>query len=58
MRTYDQNTIDSAGAFLVGELERLDQELHMPLVSVTWNRDIDLREDVTIGDEEIGRAHV
>lgn len=51
MRTYDQNTIDSAGAFLVGELERLDQELHMPLVSVSWNRDIDLREDVTIGDE-------
>lgn len=51
MRTYDQNTIDSAGAFLVGELERLDPALNMPLVSVTWNRDIDLREDVTIGDE-------
>lgn len=51
MRTYDSQTIDSAGAFLVGELERLDQTLHMPLVSVTWNRDIDLREDVTIADE-------
>lgn len=51
MRTYDQHTIDSAGAFLVGELERLDLTLHMPLVSVTWNRDIDLREDVSMGDE-------
>lgn len=51
LMTYDSRTIDSSGAFLVGELERLDQTLHMPLVSVTWNRDIDLREDVTIGDE-------
>lgn len=42
---------DSTGAFLVGELERLDQTLHEPLVSVTWGRDIDLREDVTIADE-------
>ncbi len=44
-------TIDSTGAFLVGELERLDQTLHDPLASVTWGRDIDLREDVTIADE-------
>lgn len=50
-KTYDSNTIDSAGAFLVGELERMDQTLHAPLVSVTWNRDVDLREDVTIADE-------
>lgn len=49
--TYDQQTIDSAGVFLIGELERLDQTLHMPLTNVTWNRDIDLREDVTIADE-------
>jgi hypothetical protein len=35
----------------VGELERLDQKLHDPLVAVTWGRDIDLREDVTIADE-------
>lgn len=49
--TYDQATIDAAGAFLIGELERLDQTLHMPLVAVSWQRDIDLREDVTIGDE-------
>jgi hypothetical protein len=49
--TYDQATLDSTGAFLIGELERLDQQLHMPLASVTWTRDIDLREDVTIADE-------
>lgn len=49
--TFDAQTIDSAGAFLVGELERLDQNLHMPLASVTWSRDINLREDVSIADE-------
>lgn len=51
MYTYDKRTVDSTGAFLVGELERLDKTLNLPLVQVTWNRDIDLREDVTMGDE-------
>ena len=51
LMTYDAATRDAAGAFLVGELERLDQTLNMPLVEVTWSRDIQLREDVTIGDE-------
>jgi hypothetical protein len=51
MRTYDQRTIDAAGVFLLSELERLDKALHMPLVSVTWGRDIKLRSDVTIADE-------
>jgi hypothetical protein len=51
MTTYDKRTIDSTGVFLVGELERLDPTLHEPLVSVTWSRDIQLREDVTIADE-------
>jgi len=51
LMTFDQQTIDSAGAFLVGELERLDQNLHDPLASVTWSRDISLREDVSIADE-------
>ena len=51
MLTFDQRTVDSAGAFLIGELERLDQTLNMPLVDVTWSRDIQLREDVTIADE-------
>lgn len=52
--TFDSEfsyTKDSTGAFLVGELERLDQTLHDPLVAVTWGRDIDLREDVTVADE-------
>src|ERR1700753_240182 len=44
-------TVDSSGAFLVGELERLDQTLHMPLAAVTYPRDMELREDVTIADE-------
>lgn len=51
MVTRDGKTVDSTGAFLVGELERLDQTLHMPLAAVTFARDIDLREDVTIADE-------
>ena len=51
LMTFDAQTIDSAGAFLVGELERLDQRLHEPLAAVTWSRDIDLREDVSIADE-------
>jgi hypothetical protein len=51
-RTWDgARTVDSTGAFLVGELERLDLTLHEPLAAVTWGRDIDLREDVTIADE-------
>ena len=51
MRTADGKTVDSTGAFLVGELERLDQTLHEPLAEVSWGRDMDLREDVTIADE-------
>ena len=51
-RTHDgTRTVDSTGAFLVGELERLDQKLHEPLAAVSWDRDIDLREDVTLADE-------
>jgi len=51
LMTFDAQTVDSAGAFLVGELERLDQTLNLPLVDVSWGRDIQLREDVTIADE-------
>ena len=50
-KTHDGRTVDSTGAFLVGELERLDQTLNLPLAAVTWSRDIDLREDVSLGDE-------
>ena len=49
--TFDARTVDSTGSFLIGELERLDQKLHEPLVSVTWSRDIDLRSDVSMADE-------
>ncbi len=31
MITFDQATVDSSGAFLIGELERLDQTLNLPL---------------------------
>lgn len=51
LQTYDRQTIDSAGAFLIGELERLDQTLNQPLYSVRWSRDIQVRGDVTMGDE-------
>ncbi len=51
LQTLGVKTVDSTGAFLVGELERLDQTLHMPLAAVTWSRDVPLREDVTIADE-------
>lgn len=44
-------TVDSTGAFMVGELERLDQKMHMPLTAIFWPDAITLREDVTIGDE-------
>lgn len=50
-RTHDDRTVDSTGAFLVGELERLDPEMNMPLADVQWSRDMPLREDVTIADE-------
>jgi hypothetical protein len=51
MMTYDQSTIDSTGAFLIGQLERLDQTLNMPLVEFTWSRDVEIRTDVSPADE-------
>ena len=48
---FDAQTIESTGAFLVGELERLDPTLYEPISDFTWGRDIDLRSDVTIADE-------
>ena len=52
MVTYDQKTIDSTGVFVVSELERLDPTINGPLVAYTWSRDIELRSDVGIGDEQ------
>lgn len=50
-RPVPSRACDSTGAFFVSELERLDMTLHEPLAEVSWGRDIDLREDVTIADE-------
>jgi hypothetical protein len=48
---FSDSEIQSTGAFLVGELEKLDPELYQPIADFTWSRDIDLRTDVTIADE-------
>jgi hypothetical protein len=39
------------GAFLTGELERLDPRIHEPLMEFTYHRDLPIRSDVTVGDE-------
>jgi hypothetical protein len=46
-----KKTVDSAGAFLHGELERLDMTLNLPMVDIEYTRDVDLRTDVTIADD-------
>lgn len=50
-RFVDSETIESTGAFMQGELERLDQQIYEPISEFTYGRDIDLRQDVTIADE-------
>lgn len=54
MQTFDQATLDSTGVFLLNELIRLDQTPHLPLVATTWERDIDLRSDVSMSDQQSG----
>lgn len=44
-------TRDSTGAFLIGQLEKLDPTLNEPLVNVTWSRDVELRQDLSIAME-------
>lgn len=51
MRTYDQRVVDSTGAFLIGQLEKLDPAVHMPLQQFTWSRDINVRTDVSMGHD-------
>ena len=48
---FTDSEIQSTGAFLQGELERLDPTIYDPIADFTWGRDIDVREDVTIADE-------
>lgn len=50
-RSHDGSIYDSTGAFYLGELVRLDQTTHLPLAAVSWGRDIDLRQDVSPGDD-------
>ncbi len=51
MTSHDGQVYDSTGAFMNGELERLDPTIHEPLVDITYSRDIDMRTDVSLGDE-------
>lgn len=51
LRTFDQATIDSTGAFLIQQLELLDRTIHEPLQSFTWSRDINVRTDVTMAHD-------
>jgi hypothetical protein len=51
MQTFDRATIDSTGAFLIGQLEKFDPKVNEPLVSITYTRDITLRSDVSLADE-------
>lgn len=44
-------TTDSTGVFLLSQLERYDRTLNEPLYNVTWSRDVQLRTDVSLGDE-------
>ena len=48
---FSDAEIASTGAFLVGELEKLDKTLYEPLSDFTWTRDMPIREDVTLSDE-------
>lgn len=44
-------TVDTSGAFMIGELERIDLTSHEPLSTVTFTDDLPMRDDVTLGDE-------
>lgn len=42
---------DSTLAYFVNQLDNFDQTLHMPLMEVSWGRDIQLRGNVTLANE-------
>lgn len=46
-----KRTRDSNLAYFVNQLENLDKALYMPLVSVSWGRDIVLRPGITMSNE-------
>jgi hypothetical protein len=47
----NKTALDAAGAFLIGQLEKLDPMLHEPLYQFTYSRDLPIRSDATIADE-------
>lgn len=49
--TKDGKSYDNTGAFLENELSRIDPKMHMPLMDIQYDRDIDIRSDVTMADE-------
>lgn len=49
-RFGDADTVAATGAFLQGELERLDPKLYAPIADFTGLRDVRLRTDVSIAD--------
>jgi hypothetical protein len=49
--TKDGKSYDNTGAFLENELSRIDPKMHMPLIDIQYDRDIDIRSDVTMADE-------
>ena len=51
MNTFNQFLIDSTGAFLQGELEVIDQTLHLPDVAVKWHEDVLPRTDISLADD-------
>ena len=51
MNTFDKFLIDSTGAFLQGELEVIDQTLHLPDVAVKWHEDVLPRTDISLADD-------
>lgn len=51
MITFEQYTADAAGSFLLQQLTKYDWTNNDPLVSVTWDRDVKRRTDVTVVDD-------
>lgn len=44
-------TKDSGLSFMVGQLDKFDPKFHEPLFLTTWQRDVDLRTDISLGNE-------